>query len=868
MKEAAVASLKSLMGAGAVITDRVGLATYQGDAGLDLGLPDGVVMPRTPEDVALIAQWAAEHDMPLVARGAGTGLSGGAVAEHGGLIIEFSRMNHVIELDEVGRSAVVEPGLVTLTFDEFVKIKGLYYPPDPASSRASTLGGNMAENSGGPHCFKYGVTTNYITGLQVVLADGRQINLGGRALDYPEYDFVGLLVGSEGTLGLITAASLRLICNPPATRTMLVAFDTIEAAGTAVSAIIAHGLVPATLELMDQQIMRILEDFTHADLPVEAGAALIIETDGYAESVSTQMDEIVTILRKWYMRDFRLAQTEEQRDTIWYARKSTGGALTRLAPSYYPADCTVPRSQLAPVLNKITQVCDELGLRVGYLAHAGDGNLHPHILIDDPADQALVKRVYTAGRRVMEICVSHGGSITGEHGVGIEKREFMPLMFTPAELDAMQEIKGIFDPKNLLNPGKIFPTTMNGSVDTPSRPPIHSAQTPKQEFFNPRSAQEASDTLKAWADDEPTRGLRIRGGGTKSSHLPPAESVLSTSGLGGIIKYAPDDLYVTVGAGTPLAQLQNELARQQLWIPMISPWLDSTIGGIVATNWNAPLRMRYGYGSIRDQALAMTVVLPDGRMIRTGRPVVKNVAGYDLTKLFVGSHGTLGLIADVTLKLTPLPRARATLVARFDCLERGLACGAGLLRICRVASALILCHLCDVSVGTAPYILYLTVEGLKEEVNAELGEARAVLQAEGVGMVVNNDVVSGSELWADWVRSTPTGVTLLRMGVAPKVLPCLLHDHSTLLHESSFIADLANGLLYIQTAHEIDELEHALMRARESGGYVILLNAMADQHAAWRHVPESLDLMHALHARWDPHNLLNSGVLLEGTYGN
>jgi len=450
-------SLNSLLGVKAVITDLPGLNTYESDAGLNCGLPDGVIMPRTADDVAGIVKWAIEHNLPLVARGAGTGLSGGAVAEHGGLIVEFSRMNHLIELDEIGRSAVVEPGLVTQSFDETVKRKGLYYPPDPASSRASTLGGNLAENSGGPHCFKYGVTSNYVTGLHVILADGRQIDLGGRALDYPEYDFAGLLVGSEGTIGLITQANLRLVRNPPATRTMMVAFDSIGAAGTAVSAIIAHGLVPATIELMDQKIMCILEDFTHAGLPVEAGAALIIETDGYESSASLQMDEIVAILREFQPRDIHIAQTTGERDAIWHARKSTGGALTRLAPSYYPADCTVPRSQIAQVLNEITQVCNELDLRVGYLAHAGDGNLHPHILIDDPSDQSLLDRVYTAGRRVMEICVDHGGSITGEHGIGIEKRAFMSLMFTADELATMQEIKGIFDPGNLLNPGKIFP---------------------------------------------------------------------------------------------------------------------------------------------------------------------------------------------------------------------------------------------------------------------------------------------------------------------------------------------------------------------------------------------------------------------------
>jgi D-lactate dehydrogenase (cytochrome) len=340
---------------------------------------------------------------------------------------------------------------------------------------------------------------------------------------------------------------------------------------------------------------------------------------------------------------------------------------------------------------------------------------------------------------------------------------------------------------------------------------------------------------------------------------------LSTSGLIGIIKYAPDDLYVTVATGTPLAQLQKELVGKGLWIPLISPWPDSTIGGIVATNWNAPLRMRYGYGSVRDQVLAMTVALPDGRVISTGRPVVKNVAGYDMTKLFIGSHGTLGMITDVTLKLSPVPRARMTAALPFDRLEDGLACGAGLLRICQVASALVLCHLYDVPGASAPYVLFITVEGLKEEVNAELEQIHTAIQAEGGAMVLTEDVHSGSEFWADWVRSATSGATLLRLGLAPSELPNWLHIHSTLLQPLPFIADLANGLLYLQAAHGIHELETALLAACVSGGYVVPLNAMADQPAAWRHAPGSLDLMRALKTRWDPHNLLNTGVFFEGT---
>ena len=321
-----------------------------------------------------------------------------------------------------------------------------------------------------------------------------------------------------------------------------------------------------------------------------------------------------------------------------------------------------------------------------------------------------------------------------------------------------------------------------------------------------------------------------------------------------------------VEAGIVTADLQAEVEKRGLFYPPDpSSIRHSTIGGNIACNAGGPRCLKYGVTG--DYVLGLTVVLADGRVLRTGGKVIKDVVGYDMTKLFVGSHGTLGLIADVTLKLSPLPRARATVVARFDRLERGLASGAGLLRICRVASALVLCHLCDVP-GVAPYVLFFTVEGLKEEVNAELDEVHAVLQAEGVAMVVTNDAISGSELWADWVRSTPSGVTLLRLGVAPKELPSWLHNHSSLSQRVPFISDLANGLVYMQATHGIQELELALQSARESGGYVVLLNAMADLHAAWRHAPGSLDLMHALKAHWDPRGLLNPGVLLEGTNEN
>ncbi len=463
-RETALSALKRLLAPNQVVTNPIELMTYEMDASFDRGRPDAVVFPRSAEDVVKIVRWAGEHDMPLIGRGAGTGLSGGAVAEHGGVIVVFSRMNRVLDLDPTGRSVEVEPGVVNLALDELVKRSGLYYPPDPASGRTATIGGNIAENAGGPHCFKYGVTNNYITGLEVILAGGQRLHLGGRAMDYPEYDFVGLLTGSEGTLGLITHASCRLLRNTPAIKTMLAAFDSVEAAGSAVSAVIAAGLVPATMEMMDRKIMRIIEDYIHIGLPVEAGAALIIETDGYPESVMPQMDEVAAILREHDARGMRIAETAEERDMIWYGRKSAAGALARLTPTHYQVDGTVPRSRLAETLATVNRLCDAQGLQVGYVLHAGDGNLHPFILIPDASDRELLDRVLAVGKAFEQLCIDLDGSITGEHGVGIEKRDFMPLMYGPQELGAMQELKEIFDPRHLLNPGKIFPREDGGGA--------------------------------------------------------------------------------------------------------------------------------------------------------------------------------------------------------------------------------------------------------------------------------------------------------------------------------------------------------------------------------------------------------------------
>jgi len=862
LNKAELQSLVDLLGAEQVIVNPVELITYERDATLHAGQPAAVVLARHSQDVQRAVRWASERRLPVVARGAGTGLSGGAVAERGGLIIEIQRMDRIVELDRAGRSAVVEPGLLNLKLDEAVKKVGLYFPPDPASGRSTTLGGNIGENSGGPHCFKYGVTTNYITGLEVVLADGQLVRLGGRALDYPEYDFLALLTGSEGTLGIVTQASVRLLRNPPGVRTLMAAFDAVETAGEAVSAIIARGLVPATLEMMDQSMMRIIEDYLHVGLPVDAQAALIIEVDGYPESLGGQMEEVMEVLRQYTQRPMRIAATAEERDQLWYARKSAFGAMARLAPAYLVLDGTVPRSKLGPTLGAVNQACAALGLRVANVFHAGDGNLHPLILIDDLNDQALLERIHQAGRKVMELCVNQGGSITGEHGIGIEKREYMPLMFNADELAAQLEIKEVFDPDGLMNPGKIFPEQV------PTDRPAHAAPgaPPTASPYAPTNEAEAAAALRAWLGAGQT--VRIRGAGTKSQLLTDGHQVLDTRALSGVRRVDLDDLYVTAGAGTPLVELQAELARHGMWVPLVSPWPVATLGGIAAANFNAPLRMRYG--GLRDLILAARVVLPDGRLIRAGRPVVKNVAGYDLPKLFVGAYGSLGLLSELSFKLMPLPRARASLVVPVEDVRRGLDWGARLLQVCFCASALLLCRGCP-GLPAAPYALIYTAEGIPEDVAAELAQARRVLEAAGAGQPAETPEISGSQVWADWFSAVmphpgngQTASYVLRLGVPPGQVATLLTGADVAPDGGTWCADLASGHVYLQA----DRDPASLRRAAEGlGGYAFLLAAPdlpAEALRAWRYAPSSQALMRRLKARWDPAGRLNPDAPVSG----
>src|SRR5499426_831699 len=450
--------LEAIVGPGSVLSDPDELLVYESD-GLTLfrALADWVVFPSSAEQVAALVKLANREQLPFVARGAGTGLSGGCLPAEGGLVISLMRMNRVLEVDYANQVAIVEPGLVNLHLSWAVGPQGFYYAPDPSSQQACTIGGNIANNSGGPHTLKYGVTTNHVLGLEVVLPDGELVWLGGKTRDPQGYDLVGLFVGSEGTFGIATKIAVRIMRKPQAVKTILAVFDEVDHASQAVSAVIARGLVPAAMEMIDQLTIQAVEDAFGCGYPRDAAAALLIELDGLAAGMDSQGDRVMQACRESGARDVRVAKDEAERQLLWKGRKSAFGAYGRVSPAYMVMDGVIPRTKLPYVLHRVNEIVAAAGLRVGNVFHAGDGNLHPNLLYDPrkPGDEA---RVVAAGAEIMKVCAEVGGSISGEHGIGLEKSDFMPFIFSAADLAFMHRLKGAFNPTGLCNPGKIFPT--------------------------------------------------------------------------------------------------------------------------------------------------------------------------------------------------------------------------------------------------------------------------------------------------------------------------------------------------------------------------------------------------------------------------
>jgi glycolate oxidase subunit GlcD len=663
--------------------------------------PSAVVFPSSTEETAAIMGELARANVPFTPRGAGTGLSGGALALNSGVVIELARMRKILRIDTENRLAVVQPGVVNLHVSRAVAPFGLYYVPDPSSQPSCTIGGNIAESAGGIHCLKYGTTTDHVLGCRVVLAGGEIVDLGGAGVEAPGYDLLGTFIGSEGTFGIATEATLKLAQIPPAVRTLLAEFGEVNDASHAVSAIIAAGVMPAALEMMDREIIRAVEASVFAaGLPPDAGAALLIELDGIEAGLDDEAAKVTSICMEYGARSCRYAHDEAERKKLWAARKGAFGAIGRISPDSMIQDAVVPRSRLPEVLGAAYDIAARYQLRIANVFHAGDGNLHPLICFDSRFPEEVL-RVKEAGRELMEVCVRAGGTITGEHGVGLDKRELLPLVFSDADMNTMLSVRAAFDPLGLCNPGKIVPLLRGCgeakaiSVSTPAGPETQAARLPlpapsiarATTKFDPdraapllaqivgdenilardvsitvfpTSANQISEILKLASRD----GWSVlpAGGMTWPEMKAPVDLIVNTSRLNQIVEHEPADLIAVAQAGVKLIDFNAKLAEKGQWLPLDPPDDGrASIGGVVATGIGGA--QQFGYGRPRGSVIGMKVVLADGSTIKAGGRVVKNVAGYDLCKLFTGSFGSLGIITEVNFKLRPRPAREATVIA-------------------------------------------------------------------------------------------------------------------------------------------------------------------------------------------------------------
>jgi glycolate oxidase len=452
-----IAGLRAIVGEPFVLIDKEDVIVYEQDGSIFQVMPDIVVVPADAAQVAAVVKAAKRANIPIVPRGSGTGLAGGAVAAEGGIVLSLSRLDRILQIDLQNRIAIVEPGVINAEVTRAVAEDGLFYAPDPSSQAACSIGGNVANNSGGPHTLAYGVTTNHVLGVEVVLDDGELVWLGGELPDSPGYDLCGIFVGSEGTLGIVTKVVLRLMRTRESVRTLLAVFEAMDDATQTVVDITAAGMIPAALEIMDRTTLEAVAKGAPAGLPLDAEAVLIVEVEGVREATERSITRAQEICQRNHAREIKVAKNDYERQSLWKARKGAFGAMGTLAPNYYVQDGVVPRSQLPEMMRRVAEISKQFDLRIANVFHAGDGNLHPNILFDMRAPGEL-ERVVEAGAATLRACIELGGSITGEHGVGLEKKAYIGLLFSANDLEAMARVRKAFDPERRFNPAKLFPT--------------------------------------------------------------------------------------------------------------------------------------------------------------------------------------------------------------------------------------------------------------------------------------------------------------------------------------------------------------------------------------------------------------------------
>ncbi len=624
--------LAAVVAPGSVLTSPTDLATYSYDAALDRCSPEAVLLARSREDVQRAVAWCAENRVPFVARGAGTNLSGGCIPLKGGLIISLARMDRILSIDTLARVACVEPGVVNLRLQEAAAKVGLFYAPDPASYRVSTIGGNAAENAGGPRCLKYGVTTNHVAAVEAVMPDGSFARFSHED-NGPE--MTSLLVGAEGTLGVMTRIWLRLTLLPEESRTILAGFASIDAAIACVSATIASGVVPRCLEAMDRATVESVEAIKPLGYPKDP-AVLLIELDGSRADVERESEAVLALCEKHLASSVRVAADPVERDRLWEGRRGAYAALARLAPNVLVEDGVVPRDRLPECVRRLQEIAAKHQVKVYLLFHAGDGNIHPNIVFDE-RNEEMTARVKAAGRAMLQVCVDLGGSLSGEHGIGVDKREAMASLFTPATLALFRRVKAAFDPLNLSNPDKLLPI----------------AGAPTENYFQkgpaPALSEHALHLVEKVREAPPGASFRVRGAGTRlDAPTPQGMTELLTTGMNRIVDLDKGNLTLTVEAGISVHQLHRDLAAREFHIRL--PNTGGTLGGLLATR---------PWPGIREDLLGMRILLSTGEVVELGGKVVKNVAGYDLSRAFLGSWGTFGVALEATFKIHALAGAVA-----------------------------------------------------------------------------------------------------------------------------------------------------------------------------------------------------------------
>lgn len=641
MRKQLIARLGQFLPADRLLVEDDRLMAYSYDATGERHRPDVVAIAGTVGEAVKLMAITEEFGAVVIARGSGSNLSGGTMPVVGGVVVGLSRLRVIREVDLNNRRAVVEPGVVNADLQQRLRPLGFFYPPDPASHRIATLGGNIAENSGGPHCVKYGVTTNHVLGLEVVLADGSFRATPPTGTERLGLDIAGLLTGSEGTLALVVGLILSIAPLPQATRTMLAIFSQLDDSMRCVSAIVAAKIVPSTLELLDRKSLQIIEPFVHAGYPMDAEAVLLIEVDGVADTLSEAVRTIRIVAEASGAVEFREAKTDAEAEALWRGRRAHYGAAARLAPHLWVQDVTVPRPLLPDMVRDVLAIGQRWGFDILTAAHVGDGNLHP-VITYDPANADEMERMRGADHEILEACVRYGGSITGEHGIGIDKVENLALMYSPDELHVMHELKIAFDPSQRLNPLKaVLPGEGHGAV----------AASPYslEPEMQPTHVSEAQDIIRAAYHGQQT--LTVRGQGLRLDLYRPDDRgfVVDTRLWRKVRDFDVDNLTIEVESGMTGGDLANLIRSRDLDLPGLYPGQEDTVGGLIASNlrtWRSGLTWR-------DWVLGVEWLDGRGRLLRFGRKTMKNVAGYDVTKLAIGSQGTLGILSSVILRLRP-----------------------------------------------------------------------------------------------------------------------------------------------------------------------------------------------------------------------